>query len=138
MASSRLCKRGKRNTFYNHPTCKLSCTIWSLIFQCRIEMFVYFVSQWHYPNILERQKNRYVVCHVSSPQEPDYWLRSDIISVGQVQTVDVTVTYFSSNGPQSHTNCNTSFSAYVWESNVSVAHVRTAFYAAPCQQLWFI
>ena len=84
-------------------------------------MFVYFFPQWHYPITPERPKNRYVVCDVNSPQEPDYWLRSDIISVGQVQRVDVTVTYFSSNCPQSPTYCNTSFSAYVWESNVSVA-----------------
>ena len=83
-------------------------------------MFVYFFPQWHHLIVPGMPKNRYGVCHVNSLQEPNYWLRSDIISVGQVQRLDVTVTYFSNNCPQSHTYCNASFSAYVWESNVSV------------------
>ena len=65
--------------------------------------------------------NRYTLCN-RDIQGSNFWLRDkEVISVGEVQTVDVTVKYYSSPcNPSLHSVCNESFFAYVWESNNSV------------------
>ena len=80
---------------------------------------MYFFHQWHHPTGL---RNRYVLCYEGNPgQQPNRWLRSRIIPVGDIQRLDVTVKYFSSKcADLSFVFCNDSFFAYVWESNTSV------------------
>ena len=77
----------------------------------------YLSSQWYQPN---GQNNRYAICNPDNTQEPNNWLRSPIIKVGDIQRLDVTLRYFSRQCGQSASFCQESFYAYVWESNRSV------------------
>ena len=81
---------------------------------------MFLFHQWAHPN--GDKRNRYSVCNGGSiGQQPNKWLRSRIISVGDTQRLDVTVKYQSRDcQPLSFTFCNESFFAYVWESNTSV------------------
>ena len=84
-------------------------------------MTVHSISQWSHT---EPSNSRYSLCNVDNdtPQEPNNWLRSKLIGVGEVQSLDVTVEYRTvpcSNHP-SAAFCNDSFDVYVWESNKSV------------------
>ena len=80
-----------------------------------------FFPQWNYPSAPGNPRNRYTLCN-RDIQGSNFWLRDkEVISVGEVQTVDVTVKYYSSPcNPSLHSVCNESFFAYVWESNNSV------------------
>ena len=64
--------------------------------------------------------NRYAICNPNNTQEPNNWLRSPVIKVGDIQRLDVTFRYFSDPCAQSASFCKESFYAYVWESNTSV------------------
>ena len=77
----------------------------------------YLSSQWYHST---GQNNRYAVCNPDNPQEPNNWLRSPVIEVGDIQRLDVTFRYFSQQCGQSASFCKESFYAYVWESNTSV------------------
>ena len=81
---------------------------------------MYFLHQWRHPAAGPR--NRYTVCSGDSRgQQPNRWLRSGIIPVGDIQRLDVTVKYSSSKcASLSFIFCNDSVFAYVWESNTSV------------------
>ena len=81
---------------------------------------MFLFHQWHRPNSFKN--NRYTLCDGGSPgQQPNSWLRSRIIPVGDIQRLEVTVKYSSSKCDDlSFTFCNESFFAYVWESNTSV------------------
>ncbi|XP_067029861.1 ephrin type-A receptor 3-like isoform X5 [Acropora muricata] len=68
----------------------------------------------------QNTQNRYAICNLDNPQEPNNWLRSPTIEVGDIQRLDVTFRYFSQQCGQSAPFCKESFHAYVWESNTSV------------------
>ena len=81
---------------------------------------MHFLPQWSYTG----QTNRYTLCNVNKDihQKPNYWLRSKLIGVVEVQRLDVTVEYYTipcSQYPLA-AFCKDSFDAYVWESNKSV------------------
>ena len=79
-----------------------------------------FVPQWSHSSDPNKPKTTYTLCNYDpvENQEPNNWLRSEIIAVGDVQRVDVTVKYFSHLCLASFSFCNESFAAYVWESNI--------------------
>ena len=80
---------------------------------------MYFFHQWFHTG--SGSRNRYSLCDGGSPgQQPNRWLRSRIIPVGDIQRLEVTVEYSSTSCPSSFTFCNQSFFAYVWESNTNV------------------
>ena len=58
---------------------------------------------------------------VSLLKEPNNWLRSDLIHVGEVQKVDVIVKYSINKCPDAALFCKEFFDVFVWESNTSVA-----------------
>ncbi|XP_067050046.1 ephrin type-B receptor 1-like isoform X2 [Acropora muricata] len=68
----------------------------------------------------QNTQKRYAICNRDNPQEPNNWLRSPTIEVGDIQRLDVTFRYFSQQCGQSASFCKESFYAYVWESNKSV------------------
>ncbi|XP_067049582.1 ephrin type-A receptor 3-like isoform X2 [Acropora muricata] len=74
----------------------------------------------------ENTQNRYAICNPDNPQEPNNWLRSPTIEVGDIQRLDVTFRYFSQQCGQSASFCKESFYAYVWESNASVTEQQIA------------
>ena len=80
-----------------------------------------FFPQWNYPTVPGNPRNRYTLCN-KDIQGSNFWLRGkEVIPVGEVQRVDVTVKYSSSPCIlPSDSVCNESFFAYVWESNKSV------------------
>ena len=80
----------------------------------------YLSSQWYHPPGQNTQ-NKYAICNRDNPQEPNNWLRSLIIEVGDIQRLDVTIRYFSHPCGQSASFCKESIYVYVWESNTSVA-----------------
>ena len=78
---------------------------------------MFLFHQWSHTG----KKNRYALCDGGSPgKQPNRWLRSGIIPVGDIQRLEVTVKYSFTNCPSLFTFCNESFFAYVWESNTSV------------------
>ena len=64
--------------------------------------------------------NMYSICNRNNTQEPNNWLLSYAIEVGDIERVDVTFRYSSRQCFQSDSFCKESFYAYVWESNTSV------------------
>ena len=82
-------------------------------------LFSYLSSQWYHPPGRNTQ-NRYAICNRNNLQEPNNWLRSPAIEVGDIQRLDVTFKYFSHQCGHSASFCKESFYAYVWESNTSV------------------
>ena len=79
----------------------------------------YLSSQWYHPPGQNTQ-NKYGICNRNSPQEPNTWLRSPVIEVGEVERLHITFRYFSQQCNQLEPFCKESFYAYVWESNTSV------------------
>ncbi|XP_068700595.1 ephrin type-A receptor 4-like isoform X2 [Montipora foliosa] len=76
---------------------------------------------WYHPsgsggNLLDR----YTVCNFDNSEEPNNWLRSGLILVGDIKRLDVTVEYRSRECPTLNFCRNSSY-AYVWESNASLA-----------------
>ena len=71
--------------------------------------------------------SKYTVCNIlipdgssyyKSPFEPNNWILSDLIQVGEVNRVDVTVEYsMRIQCPPSALYCKEYFDAYVWESD---------------------
>ena len=71
--------------------------------------------------------SKYTVCNIlipdgslyyKSPFEPNNWILSDLIQVGEVNRVDVTVEYsMRTQCPPSALYCKEYFDAYVWESD---------------------
>ena len=90
------------------------------LFAFAFSLISYPSSQWYHPNV-HRQNvhNRYAICNRYNPQEPNNWLRSSVIEVGDIQRLDVTFRYFSQQCGQSEPFCKETFHAYVWESNTS-------------------
>ena len=82
-----------------------------------LSLISYPCSQWYRPI---GQNTRYSICNPDNLQEPNNWLRSPSIEVGDIQRLDVTFRYFSQPCGQSNSFCKESFYAYVWESNTSV------------------
>ena len=80
-------------------------------------LIFYLSSQWYHPT---NHNTRYSICNPDIQQEPNSWLRSVKIEVGDIQRLDVTFRYFSHQCGQSAPFCQESFYAYVWESNTSV------------------
>ncbi|XP_067049579.1 ephrin type-B receptor 1-B-like [Acropora muricata] len=78
------------------------------------------LGTWYHPAGKNIQ-NRYDVCNPNVPQEPNNWLRSNVIEVGDIQRLDVTFRYFLRQCGQPPSFCKESFYAYVWESNTSVS-----------------
>ena len=64
--------------------------------------------------------NRYAICYLDSKEEPNNWLRSDVIKVDDIGRLDVTFRYFIRSCQPSASFCKDYFYAYVWESNRSV------------------
>ena len=89
----------------------LLCVSFSLI--------CYLPSQWYHPFHQDTQ-NSYAVCNPDNRQEPNNWLRSYVIEVGDIERLDVTFRYSSRQCFQSDSFCKESFYAYVGESNTSV------------------
>ena len=65
-------------------------------------------------------KNRYAICYPDTKEEPNNWLRSSVIEVGDIGRLDVTFRYFIRSCQPSASFCKEYFYAYVWESNTSV------------------
>ena len=77
--------------------------------------------QWHRPNTFGVNIfNRYAICYPDNKEEPNNWLRSDVIKVGNIGRLDVTFRYFIRSCQPSASFCKEYFYAYVWESNRSV------------------
>ncbi|XP_067050795.1 ephrin type-B receptor 1-B-like isoform X2 [Acropora muricata] len=74
---------------------------------------------WHHPQGLETN-NRYTICYLDNKEEPNNWLRSYVIKVGDIGRLDVTFRYFIKACQPSVSFCKEYFYAYVWESNTSV------------------
>ena len=70
-------------------------------------------SKYTVCNILEPDGSSYY----KSPFEPNNWLLSDLIQVGEVNRIDVTVEYSTNKCPLSALYCKEYFDAYVWESD---------------------
>ena len=75
-------------------------------------------SQWYHPS---GRLNRYDICNRHNSQEPNSWLRSRVIEVGDIERLDVTFRYLSHRCNPPVGFCKEYFYAYVWESNTSVA-----------------
>ena len=75
--------------------------------------------QWTHP-IGQNTNNRYAICNPDNKEEPNNWLRSYIIEVGDIGRLDVTFRYFTRACQPSASFCKEYFYAYVWESNTSV------------------
>ena len=74
--------------------------------------------KWHHPT--GQKQNKYSICNVNIKQEPNSWLRSPLIEVGDNETLGITFGYLSHQCSPSASFCKESFYAYVWESNTSV------------------
>ena len=70
-------------------------------------------SKYTVCNILEPDGSSYY----KSPFEPNNWLLSDLIQIGEVNRVDVTVEYSTNKCPPAALYCKEYFDAYVWESD---------------------
>ena len=77
----------------------------------------YLSSQWYHPS---GTFNRYDICNLNNFQEPNSWLRSDDIEVGDIERLYVTFRYLSHQCNPPGGFCKEYFYAYVWESNTSV------------------
>ena len=77
----------------------------------------YLSPQWYHPS---GRPNRYDVCNLHNSHEPNNWLRSYVIEVGDIERLDVTFRYFSHRCNPPVGFCKEYFYAYVWESNTSV------------------
>ena len=77
----------------------------------------YLSSQWYHPS---KRLNRYDVCNLHNSHEPNNWLRSYVIEVGDIERLDVTFRYLSHRCNPPVGFCKEYFYAYVWESNTSV------------------
>ena len=78
--------------------------------------------QWDHPSTSGGNKrDRYSVCNRDNSEEPNNWLRSGLIEVGDIERLDVTIKYKSIQCEPSSKFCRNSFFVYVWESNSSVA-----------------
>ena len=60
------------------------------------------------------------MCNFDNSEEPNNWLRSGLILVGDIERLDVTTEYKSRQCLPSYKFCRNSFYAYVWESNASL------------------
>ena len=60
------------------------------------------------------------MCNFDGSEEPNNWLRSGLILVGDIERLDVTVEYNSHQCLPSYKFCRNSFYAYVWESNANL------------------
>ena len=84
-----------------------------------------FPQWWGRRSTPESPVNRYTVCDFADNilQEPNSWLLSKQIDVGDVQRVDVTVRYSvtpCSTIPSVNSFCKKFFNVYVWESDNKV------------------
>ena len=75
--------------------------------------------QWYHPFGLNSH-NRYAICNPDNKQEPNNWLRSYVIEVGDIERLDVTFRYYIKACQPSATFCKEHFHAYVWETNTSI------------------
>ena len=77
--------------------------------------------QWYHPSTVGmKTNNRYAICNPDTKEEPNYWLRSYVIEVGDIERLYVTFRYFIKACQPSASFCKEYFYAYVWESNTSV------------------
>ncbi|XP_068700593.1 ephrin type-A receptor 5-like isoform X3 [Montipora foliosa] len=77
------------------------------------------IHNWDHPSG-DNSRDRYTVCNFDNSEEPNNWLRSGLIPVGDRGRLDVTIEYKSRQCLSSYTFCRNSFYAYVWESNASL------------------
>ncbi|XP_015775845.1 PREDICTED: ephrin type-B receptor 1-B-like isoform X3 [Acropora digitifera] len=77
------------------------------------------ISSWYHPSGLNTNI-RYAICNPDNKQEPNNWLRSYVIEVGDIGRLEVTFTYSIKACQPSAPFCKEYFYAYVWESNTSV------------------
>ena len=103
-----------------------------LLFCVSFSLISYLSSQWYHP-AGQNTQNRYAICNPDNPQEPNSWLRSPVIEVGDIQRLDLTFRYFSQQCSQSASFCKESFYAYVWESNTSVTEQQIPHPINDCQ-----
>ena len=75
--------------------------------------------QWYHPYGLNTN-DIYAICNPDNKEEPNNWLRSYVIKVGDIGRLDVTFTYSIRACQRSASFCKEYFYAYVWESNTSV------------------
>ena len=80
---------------------------------------IYLPSQWYHPSGLDTN-NKYGICNPNNQEEPNNWLRSYVIEVGDIERLDVTFRYSIRPCHLSVSFCKEYFYAYVWESNTSV------------------
>ncbi|XP_068753369.1 ephrin type-A receptor 7-like isoform X1 [Montipora capricornis] len=80
------------------------------------------IRNWDHPShaISGSVRDRYSVCNIDNIEEPNNWLRSGLIPVGEIERLDVTIEYKSRQCPPTFRFCRNSFYAYVWESNASL------------------
>ncbi|XP_067049702.1 ephrin type-A receptor 4-like [Acropora muricata] len=80
-----------------------------------------YIGTWYHPlGRYANSNNRYAICNPDNKEEPNNWLRSYVIEVGDIGKLDVTFTYYIKACQPSATFCKEYFHAYVWESNTSV------------------
>ena len=93
--------------------------VFSVVFCFVIDFCLPF--QWYHPlGRYANSNNRYAICNPDNKEEPNNWLRSYVIEVGDIGKLDVTFTYYIKACQPSATFCKEYFHAYVWESNTSV------------------
>ncbi|XP_067029898.1 ephrin type-A receptor 3-like [Acropora muricata] len=105
----------KENYLMETPDCN------SCIWQWNNEVYFPFneiVTPWYHPS---GRLNRYHICNLHNSQEPNSWLRSYVIEVGDIERLDVTFKYLSRRCDPPVGFCKEYFYAYVWESNTSVS-----------------
>ena len=99
-------------------------SIHSFRVHCVVQVFCFLIHfclpfQWYHP--YGPDKNiRYAICNPDNKQEPNNWLRSYVIEVGDIGRLEVTFTYSIKACQPSASFCKEYFYAYVWESNTSV------------------
>ncbi|XP_068753386.1 ephrin type-A receptor 7-like isoform X3 [Montipora capricornis] len=75
------------------------------------------IGGWDHPSG-GNLRDRYSVCSFDNSEEPNNWLQSGLILVGDRERLDVTIEYKSRQCLPSYKFCRNSFYAYVLESNV--------------------
>lgn len=103
----------KQEYILKQPPCPNTCTWtnWE-----PVDSDADHLSGWDHPSG-GNLRDRYSVCNRDNSEEPNNWLRSGLILVGDRERLDVTIEYRSLKCLPSHKLCRNSFYAYILESN---------------------
>ncbi|XP_068700585.1 ephrin type-A receptor 7-like isoform X2 [Montipora foliosa] len=106
----------KQEYILKEPTCPNTCTWpnWET-FRSDADHLI----GWDHPSTTSggNLRDRYSVCNFDNSEEPNNWLRSGLILVGDIERLDVTIEYKSRQCLPSYKFCRNSFYAFVLESN---------------------